>query len=213
MKLYYAETMNPRKACAVAKYLGSPVEFVRVELLKGEHKQPAYLAKNPNGRVPTLEVSDELSIWEADAIMAYLARFAGSELLPKGDRQVEVMRWLSWGTQHFTRHTGQHYFEYVIKPWVGGAFGPTNPAAAEEATKQWRPNAAVLNEHLAGRKYLVGDQLTIADFAVAITLPYAKKAKIPLDEFPNVARWHDRLNELPAWREPFPAPVPEVLAA
>lgn len=213
MKLYYAETLNPRKACAVAKYLGSPVEFVRVELLKGEHKQPAYLAKNPNGRVPTLEVSDELSIWEADAIMAYLARFAGSELLPEGDRQVEVMRWLSWGTQHFSRHTGQHYFEYVIKPWAGGAFGPTNPAAAEEATKQWRPNAAVLNEHLAGRKYLLGDQLTIADFAVAITLPYAKKAKIPLDEFPNVARWHDRLNELPAWREPFPAPVPEVLAA
>jgi glutathione S-transferase len=213
MKLYYAETLNPRKACAVAKYLGSPIEFVRLELLKGEHKQPAYLAKNPNGRVPTLEVSDELSIWEADAIMAYLARFAGSELLPEGDKQIEVMRWLSWGTQHFTRHTGQHYFEYVIKPWAGGAFGPTNPAAAEEATKQFRPNAAVLNEHLAGRKYLLGDRLTIADFAVAITLPYAKKAKIPLDEFPNVARWHDRLNEMPAWREPFPAPVPEVLAA
>lgn len=213
MKLYYAETLNPRKACAVGKYLGSPIEFVRLELLKGEHKQPAYLAKNPNGRVPTLEVSDELSIWEADAIMAYLARFAGSELLPEGDKQIEVMRWLSWGTQHFTRHTGQHYFEYVIKPWAGGAFGPTNPAAAEEATKQFRPNAAVLNEHLAGRKYLLGDQLTIADFAVAITLPYAKKAKIPLDEFPNVARWHDRLNELPAWRAPFPHPVPEVLAA
>ncbi len=49
MKLYYAETLNPRKACAAAKYLNSPVEFVRLELLKGEHKQPAYLAHNPNG--------------------------------------------------------------------------------------------------------------------------------------------------------------------
>lgn len=213
MKLHYAETLNPRKACAVVKYLGSPVEFVRVELLKGEHKTPSYLAKNPNGRVPTLEINDDLSIWEADAIMAYLARFAGSGLMPEGDRQIEVMRWLSWGTQHFTRHTGQHYFEYVIKPWAGGTFGPVNPAAAEEATKQWRPNAAVLNEHLAGKKYLLGDQLTIADFSVAITLPYAQKARIPLDEYPNIARWHDRLNELPAWREPFPAPVPDVLAA
>jgi len=213
MKLYYAETLNPRKACVVAKYLNSPVEFSRVEMLKGEHKQPSYLAKNPNGRIPTLEVSSDLIVWEADAIMAYLARFAGSDLLPEGDKQVEVMRWLSWGTQHFTRHTGQNYFEYVIKPWAGGAFGPTNPAAAEEAAKQWRPNAAVLNEHLASRKYLLGYQLTIADFAVAITLPYAKKAKIPLDEFPNIARWHDRLNELPAWREPFPTPGPEVLAA
>lgn len=211
MKLYYAETLNPRKACAVAKYLNSPVEFIRVEMLKGEHKQPGYLALNPNGKVPTLAISDDLSIWEADAIMAYLARFAGSDLMPEGDKQIEVMRWLSWGAQHFTRHTGQNYFEYVIKPW--GGFGPTNPAAAEEATRQLRPNAAVLNEHLAGRKYLVGDQLTIADFSVAITLPYAKKAQIPLGDFPNVARWHDRLMELPAWREPFPNPVPEALAA
>lgn len=213
MKLYYAETLNPRKACAVAKHLNSPVEFVRVELLKGEHKQPGYLAKNPNGRVPTLEVSENLSIWEADAIMAYLARFAGSDLLPEGDKQIEVMRWLSWGTQHFTRHTGQHYFEYVIKPWAGGNFGPANPAAAEEATKQWRPNAVVLNDHLASRKYLLGDQLTIADFSVAVTLPYANKARIPLGEFSHIARWHDRMNELPAWRDPFPHPVPEVLAA
>ncbi|MBY0532896.1 MAG: glutathione S-transferase family protein [Xanthobacteraceae bacterium] len=211
MKLYYAETLNPRKACAAAKYLNSPVEFVRLELLKGEHKQPAYLARNPNGKVPTLVVSDDLTIWEADAIMAYLARFAGSDLLPESDRQVEVMRWLSWGTQHFTRYTGALYFEYVIKPW--GGFGETNPAAAAEATKQLRPNAAVLNEHLASRKYLVADRLTIADFSVAITLPYAKKAQIPLGDYPNIARWHDRLNELPAWREPFPHPVPDVLAA
>lgn len=211
MKLFYAETLNPRKTCAVAKYLNSPVEFVRVEMLKGEHKQPSYLVMNPNGRVPTLAVSDDLSIWEADAIMAYLARFAGSSLMPEGDKGIEVMRWLSWGAQHFTRHTGQNYFEYVIKPW--GRFGETNPAVAEEATKQLRPNAAVLNDHLAHRRYLLGDQLTIADFSVAITLPYAKKAQIPLGEYPNIARWHDRLNELPAWREPFPNPVPEALAA
>ncbi len=213
MKLYYAETLNPRKACAVAKHLNAPVEFVRVELLKGEHKQPAYLAKNPNGRVPALEVSGDLTIWEADAIMVYLARFAGSDLMPDDDRQVEVMRWLSWGTQHFTRHTGQHYFEYIIKPWAKGAFGAPNPDAAAEATKLLRPNAAILNEHLASRKYLLGDRLTIADFSVAVTLPYAKKAQIPLGDFPHIVRWHDRLMELPAWRDPFPHPVPEVLAA
>jgi glutathione S-transferase len=62
----------------------------------------------------------------------------------------------------------------------------------------------VLDRHLAGRKYLLGDQLTIADFSVGIALPYADKANIPLAEFPNVARWHDRMDEMPAWREPFP---------
>lgn len=209
MKLYYAETLSPRKACAVAKYLGSPVEFVRVDLTKGEHKAPAYLARNPNGKVPLLEISDDLRIWEADAIMVYLARFAGSKLMPEGDRLIEVMRWLSWGSQHFTQHAGALYFEFLIKPWVG--MGDADPAAVEKATGMWRPFAQVLDQHLASRKFLLGDQLTIADFSVGVTLPYAKKAQIPLADYPNVARWHDRLNELPAWREPFP--IPDAMAA
>lgn len=61
-----------------------------------------------------------------------------------------------------------------------------------------------MNDHLRGRKFLLGDALTIADFSVGVTLPYADKAKIPVGEFPEVLRWHDRLIELPAWREPFP---------
>jgi glutathione S-transferase len=209
MKLYYAETLNPRKACAVAKYLNSPVEFVSVELGKGAHKKPDYLAMNPNGKVPTLAVSDDLTIWEADAIMAYLARFAGSDLLPEGDKQIEVMRWLSWSAQHFTRHGGSLYFQYIIKPWVG--LGDPDQAAVTESQNYFRQFAAVLDEHLASRKFLLGDQLTIADFSVGIALPHAQKAQIPIGEFPKVSRWHDRLNELPAWRDPFPAP--DALAA
>jgi len=209
MKLYYAETLNPRKACAVAKYLNSPVEYVRVELTKGAHKNPEYLAMNPNGKVPTLVVSEDFVIWEADAIMAYLARFAGSDLLPEGDKQIEVMRWLSWGTQHFTRHGGSLYFEFCIKPWIG--LGDADPAAVKSSQEQFRLFAKILDEHLANKKFLLGDQLTIADFSVGVTLPYAKKAQIPLSEFSNVARWHDRLNELPAWRDPYP--VPDALAA
>lgn len=209
MKLYYAETLNPRKACAVAKYLNSPVEFAYVQLTKGEHKQPGYLALNPNGKVPTLAISDGLSIWEADAIMAYLARFAGSDLLPEDDRQIEITRWLSWNAQHFTRAAGGLYFQYCIKPWIG--LGEPDEAAVQDSINQWRPFAAVLNDHLSGKKYMLGDQLSIADFSVAVTLPYAKKARIPLSEYPNVARWHERMNELPAWRDPFP--IPDALAA
>jgi glutathione S-transferase len=51
----------------------------------------------------------------------------------------------------------------------------------------------------------VDDALSIADFAVAITLPYAEKTGLPLDNFPEIRRWHDSLNKLAAWREPFPA--------
>jgi glutathione S-transferase len=83
--------------------------------------------------------------------------------------------------------------------------GNADRAVVEEATGFFKRFAAVLNDHLSGRAYLVGDGLTVADFAVAVTLPYAESARIPLAEFPAIERWHGRLNELPAWREPFPA--------
>jgi glutathione S-transferase len=202
MKLYYMETLNPRKACAVARYLNSPVEFIRVDLAKGEQRRPEYLAINPNGKVPALE-DGATKLWEADAIMCHLARAAGSELWPKdADRQIEVIRWLSWNANHFTRHAGSLYFEHLIKPHFGQ--GGPDGAVVEEATGFFKRFGAVLNDHLQGRKYLVGDTLSVADFAVGITLPYAEQAKIPLGEFPEVERWHARLNELPAWREPFP---------
>jgi len=83
--------------------------------------------------------------------------------------------------------------------------GETNVATVDEATGYFKSYACVLNNHLSGRKFLVGDNLTVADFAVANTLPYADAAKLPLAEFPAIQGWHARLNELPAWREPFPA--------
>lgn len=205
MKLYYFESLNARKACAVAKHLGSPVEYVRIDLGKGEHKAPGYLAINPNGKVPTL-VDGDAKLWEANAIMAYLARAKGSDLWPRDDDgQIELTRWLSWDAWHFTRHGATLAFQHIIKPrFLSGA---PDVAAVEEATGFFRQFAAVLNEHLRGRRYVLGDTLTIADFAMAATLPLADQAKIPVAPFIEIVRWHDRLNELPAWREPFPRPA------
>jgi glutathione S-transferase len=165
MKLFYSETLNPRKACAVAKYLGAPVEYVRIDLATGENRTPAFLAMNPNGKVPVLQ-DGETTLWEANAIMCHLARVTESDLWPKGERQVEVIRWLSWNADHFTRFAGTLYFQNLIKPLLG--FGA--------------PDVEV----------------------VAATLPYAKVARIPIDDFAEIQRWHGRLNELPAWRDPFP---------
>ncbi|HEX5777640.1 MAG TPA: glutathione S-transferase family protein [Xanthobacteraceae bacterium] len=201
-RLYYSQTLNPQKACAVAKHLGSPVEFVRVELGKGEHKTADFTALNPNQKVPVLDIGGR-TIWESNAIMCFLARFAGSDLWPQDERQVEVMRWLHWDALHFLPAAGEYYFQYVIKPMFG--LGEPDKAALEKASAGFKRYGGVLNEHLKGRRYLAGDTLTIADFAVAVTLPHAKAAHIPVAEFPEIERWHDRLNELPAWREPFPA--------
>jgi glutathione S-transferase len=201
MKLYYCETLNPRKACAVARHLDSPVDFIRVDLSRGEHRTPKFLAMNPNGKVPVLQDRDWV-LWEANAIMCYLSQTAKADLWPDDARQIEVMRWLSWDAHHFTRHAGTLYFEHIIKPALG--MGEPDPLAVEEATRHFKTFARVLDDHLSGREFLVGNTLSVADFAVGVTLPYANAAKLPLGAFPKIQSWHARLEKLPAWREPFP---------
>lgn len=202
MKLYYFETINPQKACAVARYLDSPVEFMRVDLAKGQHKSPDYLAINPNGKVPTL-VDGDTTLWESNAIMCHLARAAKSDLWPTDPvKQIEVLKWLSWNSEHFTRHAGTLYFNHVIKPKFG--LGEPDMKAVEEATEFTKQFGAVLDDHLASRTFLLGDHLTVADFAVSVTLPHAEKIRLPLGGFKNIARWQSHLEELPGWREPFP---------
>ncbi len=202
MKLYYFETPNPRKPCAVAKYLGLPVELVRVDLANGENQTPEYLAINPNGKVPAL-VDGDINLWESHAIMAHLAVQAGSDLWPSDSgQQIEVLRWLLWDVAHFSRHAGTLFFERVIKPNFGR--GEPDQAAIEEATGFFKRFSGVLDSHLADNDYLVENRLTIADFGVASMLPNAEAAQFPLEGCDNRIRWHDRLNELEAWRNPFP---------
>jgi len=211
VKLYYDETINPRKACAVARHLQVSVEFVRVSLARGEQRAPAFLAINPNGRVPVLQDGD-LVLWEANAIMCHLSNVAGADLWPRDQRgQIEVQRWLSWDASHFTAHGGTLYFENLIKPAIG--MGAADPAAVEGAMHMFAAAAAVLDAHLAQRRFLLGDTLTVADFAVGAALPYAQGAQIPLKDFPAIAEWHERLNELPAWRDPFALLTPSISAA
>lgn len=201
MKLYYFDVLNPRKVCALARHLSLPVEFVHVNLGKGEHKTPAFLAMNPNGKVPVL-VDGATTLWESNAILCYLASKAGSDLWPTDERQFEVLRWLMWDATEFAPQAGTLYFEHVIKSRFG--IGEPDPAEVQKATEGFLRFAAVLEAHLRGRPYLVGDALSVADFAVAITLPYAQQAQLPLDGFPEIRRWHAHMNALPAWREPFP---------
>ena len=202
MKLHYFETINGRKACVAAKHLNAPVTFVHVNIGKDEHTKPAYLTLNPNAKVPVLE-TETGSIWESNAIMGYLARKTGSDLLPTDDRLIDVIRWLTWSSEHFNRYASRVYFENLVKQHFN--LGPADAAMVEDANGYIRKYGAVLNDHLKGRRYLVGDGLTIADFAVGAALPYAESAKIPLEGFTEIARWADRLNELPAWRDPYPA--------
>jgi glutathione S-transferase len=147
MKLYYSDVLMPRKACAVARYLKAPVEFVYLDLGKGEHKKPNYLALNPNGKVPTL-VDGERTVWEADAILCTLAQKMKSDLWPQDGRQADILRWLSWNAYQFDPGGSALYFEYVIKPRFN--IGPADPAEVEKATATFRSYGKILRPRMAG---------------------------------------------------------------
>ncbi len=202
MKLYYSDVLAPRKVCAALHVLKQPVDFVYLDLGKGEHRKPDYLAINPNGKVPTL-IDDGRVVTEADSILCYLSDKAGADLWPREpDKQFEVIAWFSWNAQHFTNATGNLYFEFIIKARFN--IGPPDLAAVKRYLSEFRRYGKVLDGHLKDRKWLVGDKLSAADISVGITLPYAEKAQMPLDEFPEMRRWHDQLCALDNWLTPFP---------
>jgi glutathione S-transferase len=201
VRLYYSDILSAARACAVAKYLNAPVSYVYLDFAKLDQQRADYLAINPNGKVPTL-VKGERITWESDAVICQLSEDMGADLWPHDARQIEITRWFSWNQQHFTRAGGALYFENIVKKRFG--IGAPDPAVVEEALGEFRRWAAVLNEHLKGRTWLVGDRITVADFSVAMVLPYADEARLPLGEFADICRWHGRMNEFESWREPFP---------
>lgn len=203
MKLYHHEiSSNSRKVCALAKHLGLEVDYVLVDLTKGVHRSPEFLTINPNGKLPTM-VDAGRTLWESNAILCYLAKKAGSELWPADDDlKIDIIKWMNWEQAHFTRHAGTLFFEKVIKGALGQ--GEPNPDAVREATEFLHRFAGVLDGHLKSREYLVGRGLTVADFCVGAAIPLAADAKEPLDGHAGIARWYERLNALPAWRDPWP---------
>lgn len=199
MKLYYSPNLNPRVAVAVARYLKSPVEFTRASPRHPDHRQ-AFEAINPNALVPVL-VEGERRLWETDAIACRLSALAGSNFWRTGDDAPEMMMWISWSAYHLNAAASVLYFERLIRPRFSDKAAA--PAVIDEALAAFRDHAATLEGELEGRAWLVGDSVSYADFRVATALPFAEGAGLPLVDFPNLRRWHERLLEIEAWRAPF----------
>jgi len=188
MKLYqFALSPNCQKVVAVAHEAGVPLTLVDVAVFKGETKSPAFLAKNPNGRVPVLEDGDFV-LWESNAMLGYIASKADrTDLAPTAPRdRADVDRWLAWGNAHFAPAVRKVAFERIVKRLAG--LGAPDEAAIEAGTKEFEVVASVMDRCLAGKEHLCG-RLTIADFA---NVPYAavcKDAGLLLSPYPNVERW------------------------
>ena len=199
MKLFFSRNPNPRLAVAVARYLEAEVEYEFASpFAPGESEK--FRPLNPNLSIPILMDAGK-SLWEADAIACRLSRATGSDFWRTGDDEPEMIRWISWGKDHFMRACDMVHFELGTKRRY--ALGPVDHAQLEEGMSRFHTAGRILDAELAGREWLAGDTVSYADFRMAAFLPFNDVAKLPLDEYPSIRRWYAQLEEIHAWREPF----------
>ncbi|MBV6823118.1 glutathione S-transferase family protein [Pseudomonas sp. PD9R] len=187
-----------RRVLTAAKHMGIEFEHIPVDLLEGESQAPEFLTINPAGRVPVLVEGDTV-ISEASAINLYLAEKFDSPLLPKGDARYETIKWMFWAAEHWRVFSSYLFNERIGKRVMGVKEDPT---MVEFIFNNIRANAAVLDKHLEDKKFIVGNQVTLADFDIAAPFSQMARTKLPYAEFPNIMAWQQRLlDEVPAWKE------------
>jgi glutathione S-transferase len=165
VKLYaFPASPNSAKVLVLVEELNLPVTVEILDITKGEARTPAHLAINPTGRLPAL-VDGDVALFESNAILQYLGSRRPNGFWPADDAQrADIMRWQCWSLAHWTPPLQTLTFERVVKAMVGR--GAADEARCGDAEARFHPEAKVLDAHLAGRDWLVGEQPTIADIEV-----------------------------------------------
>ena len=215
MKLYILPSSpNSRKVLAVMHHLGLKLDIVPLDLAGGDLAKPEFLALNPNGMVPVL-VDGTFRLWESNAINQYLVEKAGGSSLFPPDPQVraDITRWQFWEQAHFNKAFGTLIFESVIKPKL--AMGEASAGLVEFCLREIGRFAKVLEAHLRGRSTLVGNDISLADYAMVCLERYRDATPFDWSPFPNINRYFDEVRKTEAWvksEPPQPAPVERTLA-
>jgi glutathione S-transferase len=176
-------------------------DLVVLDFAKGEHKQPANLARQPFGQMPALE-DNNFTLFESRAIMRYIDETVpGQSLTPKDPRQRALAeQWISVESEDFNPSVSTIVFQSMFMPMMGGK---TDEAKVEEAKKKLDPIVAILDKHLAKGPHFAGDQFTLADISYMPYTEYAMQtsAKDLLLSHTNFAAWWKRVSERPSWKK------------
>ena len=195
LTFYYAPMSTATLTDLVLEELGVPCKRVKVDISKGDTKQPEFLKLNPNGKVPLL-VHDDIPIFESAAITMYLGETFGVEkkLYPApGPKRGEAMKWIVWNNvtlgdavYNWARNTMWHPEDM------------RNAKAGEAAKKDIAGCLNVLNQALEGKDYLVGGY-TLADTHVNSFCDWLRGMKLDFTPFNNLNAWNKRCTERPAY--------------
>ena len=199
IRFYFHPTPNPAKIALALEEAGLPYEAIPVDTSKGEQHHPAFRAINPNGKVPAIVDTEgpggkETRVFDSTAILLYLAEKAG-QFQGKPEDRPELLSWLLFIASGLGPFSGQAvHFQYAA------------PEGLDYAVNRYRREAErhyeVLNDHLEGRRFIVGETYTIADISAWGWLDRAarvrKSADDPLAPFPNLKRLFESVDARPA---------------
>jgi len=193
LKFYFNGSPNPTKVALCIEEMGLPFEPVAVDTRKGDQFKPEFLKVNPNAKVPAIDDGGVL-VFDSNAILLYLAEKTG-KFLPANTPQnrAATLSWLMFVATGVGPYSGQAvHFRHFAPEKIDYA----NNRYQFEAQRHF----GVLNDHLAGKKYMVGDTYTVVDMAL---WGWARMAPFVMGEdnyakFPNVKRLADEISARPA---------------
>lgn len=194
IRFFYNLSPNPMKVALCLEELGLPYEPVPVDTRKGDQFDAAYAAVNPNAKVPAI-VDGETTVFDSNAILLYLAEKTGQFLPPQnGAVRGEMLSWMMFVATGIGPFSGQCVHFRHFAPKNAGAYAMDR--YVYEARRHWN----VLDTHLEGRAFMVGDAYSVVDMAA---WGWARMVPFVLGEdafagLPNVKRLLDTINARPA---------------
>ncbi|USI74476.1 glutathione S-transferase N-terminal domain-containing protein [Sphingomonas morindae] len=194
LDVYAFATPNSVKVPIVLEELGLDYALHAINVRKGDQKAPDFLALNPNAKVPVLVDSDgpeRLVLTESAAILVYLAEKAGKLLPSTGEARARVFEQLFFHASGLSPAFGQSGFfqRFAAEP---------QPIAIERFSGEAKRTVSVLDGLLATRRFVAGEDFTIADIAHFGWLWRRAFAGVDLADAPNVARWYAEVENRPA---------------
>ena len=195
--LSFTGSPNGRKVEAVIHHLKAHVEIKHLEFPHAL-KTPEFLSINANGKTPVL-IDGDFVLWESNAIMQYLADIsADTQLFPRDPKtRADVVRWQFWEQRHFNRAFGTLAFEFVAKPLLGL---DQDQHQISQAVSELERFAPVLEQTLQGRKFIVNEHMTIADYSLITFQSYREAVPFDWKHFPNINAYFDRIRMAASWQ-------------
>lgn len=199
---------NVQKAVWLLEELALPYEHINAGGDFGGLDDPAYLAMNPHGRVPTLK-DGVVVVWESEAILRYLAARYGAPALWSDDpaERAAVDQWLAWTAAALYRDWIDLFWHRVRTPPQR-----QDAAAIEALRRRTADRYAFLDSQLAARDYLAGDAFSLADIAAGMTLYRWYEMPIERPDLPRLEAWYARLRQRPAYRKAVCVPFDDLMS-